>query len=581
MMNVSTEQINKQALIAELMNAGVVFRGNSIKCPFHDDRHPSAGLYQGQDGIWRFKCQACGINGDIFDIRARLTGRSLDDILREASGRNSKPARKVFLSMTDLRQFVSKNGQIEAEYDYTNPNSGKVELIVFRLKTTDGKSFKQASPVSNGYVLSAPPKPWPLYNRSRIKDAGTIVVVEGEKLVEALQKYGIVGTTSPCGAGKAEYADWSLLAGKNVILWPDCDEPGRTHIQDVERILLALEPVPRISFLEPAGIDLSSGEDVVDFIEQLKVAGKSESEIKTCLYEALSKAKPKGIAASVLELVEDTISGKRQAIPWPWDTLSHLTKALMPGVITMICGSGGASKSLMKLQCLAFWYQQGVRACVYELENDRDYHLMRALAQRMENSSLTDPDWVRGNAKQARAATQSEAEFLDGFGRLLWEAPNSQVTLEQLAHWVDERAKSGYRIICIDPVTLATKTAKPWIVDNAFLQNIRRSAVKYGCSIVLVSHPIKTVSFPDMHQLAGSADYARLTGVILWLENHYDDKKTSNVTMAVGTIEIEHNRTIHILKARDGRGTGLKLAFNFDGQSLTLREEGVIVRRER
>jgi hypothetical protein len=37
-----------------------------------------------------------------------------------------------------------------------------------------------------------------------------------------------------------------------------------------------------------------------------------------------------------------------------------------------------------------------------------------------------------------------------------------------------------------------------------------------------------------------------------------------------------HNRTLHILKSRNGTGQGKKLAFEFCGNSLTLKELGLI-----
>ncbi|MHC4206332.1 MAG: hypothetical protein ACYSTT_16900 [Planctomycetota bacterium] len=106
---------------------------------------------------------------------------------------------------------------VEDTYEYTHPNTGLLEVLVLRLKSPEGKTFRQARPVDGGFVQQAPAKPWPLYNRARSKTADTVVVVEGEKDVHALHKFGVVATTSLAGAGKAEYADWAPLAGKNII----------------------------------------------------------------------------------------------------------------------------------------------------------------------------------------------------------------------------------------------------------------------------------------------------------------------------------------------------------------------------
>lgn len=43
------------------------------------------------------------------------------------------------------------------------------------------------------------------------------------------------------------------------------------------------------------------------------------------------------------------------------------------------------------------------------------------------------------------------------------------------------------------------------------------------------------------------------------------------------TVPVEHNRTVRIEKARNGKGTGLSLAFEFSKDSLTVSELGVLV----
>ena len=89
-MNTQTEMLRRDqaALLAELEAAGAVVKGKAIRCPFHDDKHPSASIHQGKDGVERFVCHAgsCGFSGDIFDVRARAQGRPVAEVLKEAGG---------------------------------------------------------------------------------------------------------------------------------------------------------------------------------------------------------------------------------------------------------------------------------------------------------------------------------------------------------------------------------------------------------------------------------------------------------------------------------------------------------------
>jgi len=65
---------------------------------------------------------------------------------------------------------------------------------------------------------------------------------------------------------------------------------------------------------------------------------------------------------------------------------------------------------------------------------------------------------------------------------------------------------------------------------------------------------------------------------VLWLESHSD--RSGKIKTACGTTESAYNRTLHILKARNGKGQGLRLAFEFDSKTLTLQELGLIIKNE-
>jgi KaiC/GvpD/RAD55 family RecA-like ATPase len=286
--------------------------------------------------------------------------------------------------------------------------------------------------------------------------------------------------------------------------------------------------------------------------------------------------RPEDPAGSLGRLVEDTISGKRDAIALPWQQTHALTLALIVGTVTIFCGGPGGSKSFAMLQLMAYLLGCGVRCAIFELEESREFHLLRVLAQLSGLADITTPDWVKENPEAVRDALQANRAMITAMGRAMWACPDSQLTLDQLAEWTKKRAAEGCRVIIIDPVTAAAGTDKPWIADNAFLQAVKRTATEYGCSVVIVSHPQKTVSLPDMNQLAGGAAYGRFAQTILWLEAH--DYREGRIKTLMGTIEDQHNRTLHLLKTRNSRGQGLRMAFDFDARNLTLRELGLVLK---
>lgn len=74
----------------------------------------------------------------------------------------------------------------------------------------------------------------PLYRLPHIVTSQTIVLCEGEKAAQALADCGIEATTAMQGAkAPIEKTDWSPLAGKNVIIWPDNDEAGKDYARRV------------------------------------------------------------------------------------------------------------------------------------------------------------------------------------------------------------------------------------------------------------------------------------------------------------------------------------------------------------
>ena len=125
---------------------------------------------------------------------------------------------------------------------------------------------------------------------------------------------------------------------------------------------------------------------------------------------------------------------------------------------------------------------KGIKIACYQLEEDREFHLMRALAQESSVAEITRHEWVKQNPERSRKILADQQEFLENMGRSIWACPDTQQTLDQLAQWAEERAKAGYRIICIDPITAAAQTDKCWIKDSEFLQRIKRTATDKGCS---------------------------------------------------------------------------------------------------
>ncbi len=572
---------DRSALEAELKQAGAEIRGNVVRCPFHEDKHASGSIYQDQAGVWRFKCnaQSCGAGGDVFDIRARVQNRPVGEVLRESNpDADKRPAERAYSTIEDLRSAVSRDGNIEAEYRYDNPDTGKTDLLIFRLRTPKGKAFRQCHQIAGGWVRRAPAKPWPLYRRAEIREADNIVVVEGEKCVEALLAIGIAATTSPCGAGKAEHADWRPVAGKRLWLWPDNDKngTGRMHMKDVQTRLDHLDPAPAVHFIEPNDLDLNDKEDAYDFIEQCKVAGIDPQQ---AVLDVMERAKCLSLSSGLRDELEATIDGRLHDIPWPWPTLTRLARSQLPHCVTILCGAPGGAKSFSLFKALVTWFESDVAVAHLALEKNRTYWLWRVLAMRERNVELLDPEYVKANPDSARAAYERHRDFLDRIGKHIWDSPAQTQTLAEVAAWIRERAIEGSRIISVDPITATAASDKTWVVDTEFVNAVRGIVLAFDVSLLLVTHPRKgSGRAMGLDDLAGGAVYQRLSDTVLWIEKHAEPKQVT-VKGPCGRFETTITQSIHICKSR-GPGHRLSLGFTIDWPTLEFSEQGVILKKE-
>jgi hypothetical protein len=600
---------DRESLLFELRAAGAeIFSDSKIRCPFHSDSHPSAGIYQGDDGSWRFHCLAgsCLWHGDAWDVLAAAQNKPLADVVAEkkpdsmaglrarrdsnmtngsarggivaptASGAildegtvmTQKP-KKLFESIDAIKAVCP--GEIENVYLYTNPETRKPDLAVIRYRQDGKKHFWQASPCANGWVLKRPEGLLPLYNRLEVRSSSVVIVGEGEKVVHALRKSGWVGTTSPMGAGKAAYADWTPLAGKKLYLWPDNDEAGIKHMQDVAEIVSHLDPSADTYWIDPDGLNLPVKGDVVDFVE-----GRADAH--EAIAAVLDTAQRIGGAADLDQFLEDTISGKRCCVSLPWSAVHRQSRALFNDTITVLCGSAGCSKSYAVLQMLRHWYDIGVKAAAFELEENRAYHLSRALAQESETSDLMDDEWVRACPEETRRLRDVHRPIMDAMAGMIYAAPDKQVNYAQLVDWTRKRAAEGCRVIVIDPVTAVSPEKDVWRADSEFIFELKAITRQYQCSIVLVTHPRKgrggSMGLDDM---AGGAAFNRFTQTVLWLEAP-TKLKCSIVVGPTGRFEVKCNRMIHVFKCRNGPGSGTIVGMMWDGKSLKLAEQGIVIK---
>lgn len=187
--------------------------GFTASCPAHDDANASLSCEPGADGRTVVKCYvgcswaaivaALGLpKSEWFPPKpARSDGRPLisEWIIRDAAGKALALHRK-----------------------YRKPDGGKS----FEWYWPDGSVSRKPNGVDT--------KALPLYGVHRLTSAEPVVLCEGEKDADAAHAAGLNALGTVCGAGTIPCDEaLSVLAGRHVVLWPDNDDGGRTHMQRI------------------------------------------------------------------------------------------------------------------------------------------------------------------------------------------------------------------------------------------------------------------------------------------------------------------------------------------------------------
>ena len=179
------------------------------QCPAHEDSKPSLSITQGHTQDVLVKCFA---------------GCDWKDVLGKLGLYHPPP-------LTVHRGGKPKRGPIVAVYDYDNH---------YQVVRYEPKDFLQRRPDGAGdwhwNLKGITPR---LYHQDGLAGSEKAIIVEGEKDVDRLRALGPGWKSATCNSGgqkkwRAVHTAALQAAGvKRVIIYPDNDDPGQAHAQDV------------------------------------------------------------------------------------------------------------------------------------------------------------------------------------------------------------------------------------------------------------------------------------------------------------------------------------------------------------
>jgi hypothetical protein len=265
-----------------------------VHCPAHDDRRPSLVVHE-REGRALFHCKAgCTQAAVVAALRDRgLWGAR--DSTRTREGARIRPARqtdgphrpsdeiaadRVGWDAPAERTTRPGNGgrpgreAPRTEYRYI-AETGELLAVHVRLDLRDGSKRMWWEGAdrrpSQGRIK---PERLPLYRLPDllISDPETpVLLVEGEQCADAAAGVGAVAVSLAGGASQRDFGTaLAALRGRRVVLWPDCDTPGRALMHAVARALDGIAAdvrwVEPLSFLDSSDNLLDKGYDVADYL---------------------------------------------------------------------------------------------------------------------------------------------------------------------------------------------------------------------------------------------------------------------------------------------------------------------------
>jgi hypothetical protein len=545
---------SKDELKQKLLQAGATFKGEaSCTCPFHRDRHPSAGIYQADSGTWRFKCQVCGDNMDVVGIEAKLTGIAPEDLMRPTEQRP-----KETMTEADVRSRFSEVRGFKYLHEYTSESGEVTHFVACRYNSDGSKQFFQMKRYGFNFVMGNSGKR-PLFRLDKIKDSQTVLIVEGEKCVYALESIGInYATTCMGGAKSVTMADLSPLMGKKVIIWPDNDSVGQEYASELKRALEAIDC--RVGVFPIDGLMLAAKEDAHDFIERYGKDYDCE-EIKKEIESIIAEVRIDGYW-EVLSAgrMQELRSGELKSLSVGWPCLSQ-TKWLLGGTVTILCATPGIGKTWF-VHDLAFRAMTaGIKVANIQLEETKDYHVSRIMSS-ITGANL-DPDEI---TEEDFEIMEKNKHYVEPISSMLCVPDFKLCTLVDVAKIIKDKAEAGAKLIIVDSVSVAEKGQRPWDDDQRFINICRHEVSRHKIRLILVTHPKSGQGkVIGLDSLAGGATYQRLAQSVLWLTKN---EKTVNVWMdgEESFLGSRANRIITCLKGRNiaKHMESNKVLFNFE-----------------
>lgn len=326
--NSLTEHIRREGI--KLRRSGQELATNRCPAATHKEDHLCVNVNEREQ---IFHCHDCKVGGSIIDWLMLETGQTASEVLSAAT---TPPTAK----QQSGANLDAGNANVEAVYDYTDERGNlRYQVVRYRPKT-----FRQRRPDGKGGWL------WELEGVVRVLfklpaviASQTVFICEGEKDCNALVTLGYAATTNAGGAGKWLSAYSEYLKGKDVVILPDQDAPGKKHAELILESLADKANSVKI-------VDLPA-KDPAEFIAGFQTTDVAKLELQKLVDGAPHALKPLPIY-TITEMEEhykkfvNSMSSRALYLGKAMPALRSLVPLpLFPGELVLILGDTGVGKS--------------------------------------------------------------------------------------------------------------------------------------------------------------------------------------------------------------------------------------------
>lgn len=485
-------------------------------CPLCDNE--KSKFYMSYDGLW--DCKVCGAAGNLYQLRAKLTGFEDKITSTKQMFSNAKP-----LSIEDNQDYVDNLWEDNKALRYLKNRGFTKETIQhFKLGLEenwlmiphyqDGKlwNYKMRNYIEKDFRRVSG-QPSILYNIDGIesKKKKKLVIVESETDTMAAWQMGVknvVGLTTGAGTFPPEWISFTVPF-EEIYICLNSDAPGQKGALNIAE-KLGISRCKNVILPTNDVNDFLKEHEAEDFIELLKTA------------ERFPVKNVKHIADYV-RLLDDWLAkdGSLAGLQLPYDNLNNVLHGFKEEDLIVLSGDSGVGKTTICLNFVQHFAMNGYKTLIILLEGKLPYFVMRMMS--IQNGIATDDLNKPENEEKFKKVKEVFVDYPIYF----YSGAQGELDPKSLNEFI-ELAVNLYDIdfVLIDNLQRFVKDDK-FATQNTSraMSMLKDAAVDYKKPILLVSHitkPDKDRRKITMHDAKQSSTIYQVADIYLTIWNNKD-----------------------------------------------------------